>query len=70
MHRVYLGRRREGVGRHIEDGERGASQAFEETLNLRHRLEAAGEDKAGNSRVGANRIRHESRDHDIGAVAG
>ena len=67
---VYPGRRREGVGFHREDGNRGTSQALEEALHLRHRFEAAGEDDAGNPRVGGGGIGYERPDHDIGSVTG
>jgi len=70
MKGIHLCRRRKGVGLYGKDGDRGTLQAFEETLHLRHRLETAGEDDAGNPRVRGSRIGHERRDHDVGTVTG
>ncbi len=46
----------------MEDGDRGTFQPFEKTVHLRDRLEGAGEDEAGNPRVGGRCIGSERSD--------
>ena len=52
--RLYLGDRccrRKGVGPHIEDRNRGTFQAFQKSLHLGRRLQAAGQDDGGDPRI-------------------